>query len=211
MCYSAQVSLITAGYLALAGIWSLRNNRLKGAHFFAAIPLIFAAQQAIEGLLWLAQAHHLPFVQAYGPYAYLFFAFLFWPIYVPFSIYMLEPLTKHNLLLRSCIIIGILTACVLFGYILCFGAQAEALSGHIHYIIHIPYIVRVICTLLYLSVTVLPFFCTSVAYMPLLGFTLLASYIIAYFFYYTHIVSLWCFFAALLSGCVCIICKRVGH
>lgn len=208
MCYSAQASLITAGYLLAAGAWCLAHNKIKHAYLFACMPILFAAQQLAEAAIWLSD-YAGPFAN-YMPYVYLFFAFFMWPIYIPLSIYCMEPMEsvkKH--LLRLCGV-GAGVSAALYAYVINYGATAEPLACHIYYSMHIPETVRIILTLLYLSVTVIPFILSTIPGMPLFGALLLGSYMLSYYFYYTHILSVWCFFAALLSGCVCIIINSVN-
>lgn len=205
MCFSAQTSLITAGYLLLIGIWNLKKNKLESLRLFASMPLVFAVQQLAEGLLWLSATHAMPRVSMYTPYVYLFFAFFVWPIFIPASIFLIEPNPHIKPHLKRLAALGSVVACILYAYALRFGASAQPLACHIYYNLSIPDAVRIILTLLYLCVTVIPFVISSVPFMPLFGLLLLSSYFIAYYFYYTHILSVWCFFAALLSAFVCVV------
>lgn len=210
MCYSAQASLVTAGYLLLAGIWSLKKNKLPGLRLFASMPILFAAQQSAEGLLWLGATHAMPLVTTYAPYAYLFFAFFVWPIFIPVSIYFMEPNPKIKPHLLRLAALGAVVSCVLYAYVLRFGATAQPLACHIYYNLNIPDTVRIILTLLYLSVTVIPFLISTIRFMPFFGLLLLGSYFTAYYFYYMHILSVWCFFAALLSAFVCVVVAELN-
>jgi len=51
----------------------------------------------------------------------------------------------------------------------------------------------------YLTATLPPLFVSSVRRMPLLGSVMMLSYAGAIFFYKEHLISVWCFFAALAS------------
>src|SRR5690348_1383449 len=84
MCFSATGSFAIAGVLAGLGAASMVRNSSKAQRMFAAIPFIFAAQQATEGIVWLtihdgqhASLHRL----AVG--AFLGFALIVWPIWLP--------------------------------------------------------------------------------------------------------------------------------
>ena len=210
MCYSAQASLVTAGYLLLAGLWSLKKNKRPGLRLFAAMPILFAAQQLAESVLWLNASYPMPFASIYAPYVYLFFAFFVWPIFIPMSILLAEPNPRIKPHLKRLAILGAVVSCILYAYVVRFGATAQPLACHIYYSLGIPETVRIILTLLYLCVTVIPFVISTLPFMPLFGLLLLSSYFFAYYFYYTHILSVWCFFAALLSAFVCVIVDELN-
>ena len=53
MCFSATGSFALSGVLAGIGTVSVARNASKQTAMFASIPLIFAAQQAAEGIVWL--------------------------------------------------------------------------------------------------------------------------------------------------------------
>lgn len=210
MCYSAQASFLVSGYLLLAGMWSLKKNTLPGLRLFASTPLVFAAQQLTEGLLWLSATHAMPLITTYAPFAYLFFAFFVWPIFIPLSIYLMEPNPKIKPHLKKLLLLGTVVSSILYAYVLRFGTTAQPLACHMYYNLSIPETVRIILTLLYLCATVIPFILSTIPLMPLFGLLLLGSYFTAYYFYYMHILSVWCFFAALLSAFVCVIVAELN-
>lgn len=90
MCFSPQASFAASALLGSFGalgvfrvIWEDDPNRLP----LAITPLLFALQQAIEGLVWLrsglttevfASADAAP-----ASVAYLFFAYCLWPVWMP--------------------------------------------------------------------------------------------------------------------------------
>src|SRR5262249_22728319 len=53
MCFSAAASFSAAGLLGLTGIATLAQVRNRAELPLAFTPLLFAAQQAVEGALWL--------------------------------------------------------------------------------------------------------------------------------------------------------------
>src|SRR3954463_13957598 len=86
MCFSAPASFASAAVLPAAGIVSLRTARTPAQLPFAAIPLLFAVQQAAEGVFWLT----LP--EGGSPlagYTFLVFAQVLWPTWVPLAILLL--------------------------------------------------------------------------------------------------------------------------
>ena len=202
MCFSANASLFTSGYLAIMGVLCLKKNKLKQATLFAAIPLLFAVQQASEGLLWLSFTYNWPQMQQLMPYIFLFFAFFLWPIWIPLSVMLLEPHTSRRKHLMVLALIGVLISLYLYGHVLLHGVLAQALDCHIYYNVAVPEEGTIWSMIAYLLVTTVPFFISSLPVMWLFGLFLLLSYWFTYIFYYTYLISLWCFFAAVLSGFV---------
>lgn len=86
MCFSATASFLTAAALLPIGLETLRLARQRSPRLLplAATPLLFAAQQAVEGWLWLGQRGMAP-VAVVMPAAitYLGFAFALWPVWLP--------------------------------------------------------------------------------------------------------------------------------
>jgi len=77
--------------LSTIGVISLKQVKTASQIPFASIPLIFAAQQFTEGVLWLALPSSTNLIlQTITTYIFLFFAQVLWPIWVPFSILKLE-------------------------------------------------------------------------------------------------------------------------
>src|SRR5262249_3687551 len=73
MCFSAAASFSAAGLLGLAGIGTLAQVRKRIELPLAVTPLLFAAQQAIEGVLWLTvnqgRAHSLTLANLFAAIA----------------------------------------------------------------------------------------------------------------------------------------------
>ena len=53
MCFSATASFLAAGVTGAIEVVAIARTRRASEAPLAAAPLIFAAQQGIEGLLWL--------------------------------------------------------------------------------------------------------------------------------------------------------------
>ena len=81
MCFSASASFIASGGLAALGGVSFVSAKKKDK-VLAVIPIMFSIQQFCEGIQWL----YLNSGSSSPVFGYLFllFAFILWPIYVPF-------------------------------------------------------------------------------------------------------------------------------
>lgn len=82
MCFSAPASFATAVVTGVIGIVAISRTTQRRELPLALVPLIFAIQQGIEGVLWLTLPEDTPAVSFGGLVnAYLFFAQVFWPVF----------------------------------------------------------------------------------------------------------------------------------
>lgn len=92
MCFSSTASFATAGLTGVIGLLCLRRVKRRRELLLAAVPLIFALQQAIEGALWLI----LPTMPrdrlaAALTLAFLLLAQVLWPVWAPLAAGVVEP------------------------------------------------------------------------------------------------------------------------
>jgi hypothetical protein len=99
MCFSATASFVAGLSLSAVGIVALRKATRRTEVPFALIPLLFEVQQIIEGMLWLSFRLDAALLRELMTYAFSVIAQSLWPIYVPFSVGLLEPiLWRRNVL-----------------------------------------------------------------------------------------------------------------
>ena len=201
MCFSAGASFGASAVVAVAGVISTRRIKHSEQIMFAAIPLIFAAQQLIEGLVWLTftEPEYHPW-QRIPVNLYLILAQVIWPVWVPLSILKIEGDPKHRYRLRilsyCSFILAPLQAYRLFAY----PSTVEVTTHHIHYGLDfsIPYF-GLILNLVYFITTIVPPFLSSRKPVIVLGVLNLASFVLTVLFFEGNVISVWCFFAALIS------------
>ena len=84
----------------------------------------------------------------------------------------------------------------------CPFSSTPSLNQHLHYRFTFPPVPKGLIgafTVLYIMATIITPFISSIKKMKWLGFVFLASYLFAVIFYNGFVISVWCFFAALLS------------
>jgi hypothetical protein len=215
MCFSATASFGASAVLGTVGIISLTKAETKPQRAFAAIPMLFAVQQLTEGLLWLSLKNaDMASWQSLLTYIFLVFAMAVWPFWIPFSTWLLEKESKRKKQIKIFVWIGAVVAIgvsiILFSYPVqvvtpfCFNCPGSSLTprDHLHYEFAIPAIVKnmiVAFSVLYIAATIVTPFFSSIKKMKWLGVVFLASYLFAIGFYRGFVISVWCFFAALLS------------
>ena len=162
----------------------------------ALIPLLFALHQTLEGIVWLSMDHKIPFIP-YGDAAktlFLTIAFVVWPIWIPLSLYLAEKEKIRSSLLLLLVASGTLLAA--------FNAY-KGLTQHVDVIIlgkSLRYVGELPDeTFFYLPVIVLPSFISSLRLVWLFGLCIAVTALGADYIYEKMFVSVWCFFAAIVS------------
>jgi hypothetical protein len=204
MCFSATASFVTAGITGAVGIVALSRVNEPRELPLATTPILFALQQSIEGLLWLT----LPFAPDGSTSTgltllFLLFAEVFWPVYAPIAVGLIEPNGRRRQLMLLCLAVGAGVGAYLLWSIVTRPHGAVILDGHIVYVTKHEYSDAV--ALCYLTATSLPLILSSQRTVATLGAIVLMGSAVAYVFYWEASVSVWCFFAA--AGSVVIL----GH
>ena len=106
MCFSATASFSAAGILTLAGAATLAKAHHVREQPLAAVPLIFALQQATEGLLWrtVPAGHQAGRSLATG---FAILALIVWPIFTPLAIAMAETVRRRRRLILAMTVPGL--------------------------------------------------------------------------------------------------------
>jgi len=205
MCFSVQASFTTAAVLAVLGSYTLSKARTPGMRLFAINPLFFALQQALEGIVWvtLNAGDTVSLLHSIGVYGFLFFAGMFWPVYIPGSLYVLEENPTRKKILATMLIPGCLLAGASLISFISFPVTAHAIHHHIRYDIasaaFYTSLAQIIGWGMYVLVTSGAMFISSIPYMWLVGCVVTCGFVVAHIFYYMIFGSVWCFFAAITS------------
>ena len=208
MCFSATASFVTVATTSIVAVACLSKVRRRNELPLASLPLIFAAQQAIEGCLWL----QLP-VDPAGPTSsiltllFLLYAKVFWPAFAPVVAFLIEPEPRRRQLMTICIAIGAAVAAYCLWSIVTYPHEAIIRAGHIVYSGEpTP---PVVIGILYLVATSITPLLSSHRAVVLLGVIVLAGSLFAYFMYWQAFASVWCFFAAAGSVVILVHFERV--
>lgn len=200
MCFSASASFLVGTSLLAVGAATLNQTVRRSELPFAAIPLLFGVQQIVEGGIWLGLGFELPVPTQLLTQVYALFSHVLWPIYVPMAILLLEPEPARRRINLVFIWAGAAAALYLLHVLIRFPLRAALVGGHIQY--QSPHDYALIVMAAYLAATCLSLLFSNHRTVEALGFVVLLSCIAAYVFYALWFISVWCFFAALLSGMV---------
>lgn len=200
MCFSASASFGAGAVLTVVGIATIKKTQHPSQLLFAAIPLIFGLQQLAEGFLWVTLPDpDYANTQKVFTYIFLFVAQVFWPIWVPISILLLEKNSARKRIQKVFVVAGLLVGIYLGYCLLLFHVEAKIIEHHIAYLQDYPTSLKSSGIVLYAMATIAPSFFSHIKRMWMLGTTILISYIVTAIFYDHYVLSVWCFFSSIIS------------
>lgn len=197
MCFSAEASFSAAGILGLCGgflVKKFKNDKSK--IFLALIPCFFAIQQLSEGVLWEAFNHN-----QYGStwshiaqYVFMFFAYLFWPVWIPLAYLLSERVEWRKRAMIVCLVLGMLFYCYI-GYLF---FTSPSVIAHVrgHSIVYASG--SDFAKMCYLAVVSIPILLSSIPKMWLVGLATVVSFFLADYLYTNAYASTWCFVSAII-------------
>lgn len=200
MCYSAGASFTAGVIISAVGVVAVTSVDKPSQRLFAVIPLIFGIQQFAEGFLWLTlQSGDYETVKSICSYVFLITAQVIWPVIIPMSVLLMEEESKRRKVIRILLGTGIALSLYYGFYLLTSDVTSEILNCQILYKIDSPKNLVRPTFMIYLAVTVVPLFVSSVKRMYVMAILIIISLAIAIYFYKVHLTSVWCFFAAVIS------------
>ncbi len=196
MCFSATASFIAGTALTGLGVATLRATRRMVAIPFAAIPLLFGIQQIVEGVLWLSFSYDAPQLNVAMTYLFSIFSHVLWPMFVPFSIGLLESALWRRRVIWGFQAVGLFVGLYLLYMIVEYPVTA-VMATNVVYVS--PHFYKIPVMLLYVAATCVSCFFSSVATVRLFGVLALFLFVLANWIFSVALFSVWCFFAAVLS------------
>jgi hypothetical protein len=198
MCFSPEASFAASGVLAASSIAISRIPKEKASVPLSLFPAIFAAHQFTEGILWLNHDGVLPDTYKLGAlYAYVFIAFVLWPVFVPFSAYLIETDRRRRFIILLCQAAGLWAGLSLLLSFFRHPVEVSVDCCSLSYHVNAPYLLIVP----YLAAVAIPFLASSRKSLVLFGVGITVSCAVAAVSSAaTHFPSVWCFFAAILSA-----------
>ncbi len=200
MCFSTTASFASGVILTVIGVASIKKVQNSKQILFACIPFIFAIQQFSEGFVWLSLLNSASqFWQQFATYSFLLFALVIWPAWVPISMFLIEKRPKRRIILGIFSGLGLLFSILSVIYLCVYKSEAQITSYHIHYELQIPIGAKMLIGIFYLIPTVISNFISSTKGVALMGVFVLLSYLVSRLFFDDYVISVWCFFSALIS------------
>ena len=216
MCFSSGASLAVGGLLIACSAITIplawRNN-IKLVPF-AAYPLFFGIQQIAEGCLWLDLEGYEYSNGLQAAMVFLFFAYWFWPAWVPLSAAIAEPDQFRKRVFAVFTLFGTAGGAVLYLPILFDPAlpQIEIVRHSIQY--SNPQMLndetfRLAARVTYAVIVCAPLMLSSHPQVRVYGLLILISVVVSFSFASYAFTSIWCFLAAGLSVYMIIVLRSL--
>jgi hypothetical protein len=202
MCFSATGSFGAAPVLAGIGAVSMAKDKLPSHRLLALVPLLFAAQQVAEGVVWVTFDHpSWGWLRLLSVAIFLAFALVVWPTWVPLALWAAETNPRRRKVLSVLAWVGAGVS-VYAGIHLTRGQPTAHVTGHsiaYSYAETGPALVLALYLPTYVIPAVVPFFVSTMRKAKIMGGALTASLLLTFIIERQALTSVWCFFAATLS------------
>ena len=206
MCFSATASAAAAATLIPIGAYciNIARKNMPGWLMLSAYPMAFGLHQAIECAVWLGINSNNQSLVDMASLGYVFFSHFFWLFWVPFSVYYMEMEGTRKRFLGILTILGFLYGLSLFiPLILREGwLVVEVVQNSLLYkttIICGGIVDRQVVRGIYALQVFLALILSTNHKVRLFGVMIMISVIGTFAFFKYAFVSVWCFFAAILS------------
>jgi hypothetical protein len=199
LCFSPEASFGSSLILAGFGVATLRKALRfdRSMLIVATFPLIFAAHQFLEGMVWITV--DAPQQGAIFRYLYLIIAFLFWPTLMPLGVLVPEPNSFRRKICTAFLACGIgLTLSLAYQLFASKGIDVSVVGHSLCYrpVIEDP---PLYLEFLYPAILVVPGLVSSNKALKLYAALAFVAWAITYFFQHEVYFSTWCMAGALLS------------
>jgi Family of unknown function (DUF6629) len=203
MCFSPAASFAGGVIISAIGVATVKKIHKPSQILFACIPLFFGFQQFAEGVVWLTlpmQQHEI--IQKIAVLIFLITALVIWPVMIPLAVMLMEKSAKKRKILLNFLLAG----GILSGYyaycLFSFSVSPRVEGFHIKYYTSFPESLAMGATIIYLIATIIPLFISSIKSTHWLGILMTLSCMLTIVFFKQYLTSVWCFFAALISGMI---------
>jgi hypothetical protein len=130
---------------------------------------------------------------------FMVFATVVWPILVPLVAWLLEGKGIKRNILAGFLAIGSAIGIYFLWCLIAYQVTPLILGQHIRYELHFPGYNKDLMTAAYVAVTIIPTLISRIRPLRWFGALLLLSLCFTAYCYKGYLISVWCFFAAILS------------
>ena len=211
MCFAPEADALFGGIVVVVGIDALRHVRRPEQIVLASLPLLFGLHQVTEAFVWWGlQGHLAESVENVAVWVYLVFAFTVLPVLIPLAAGLIERVAARRWVTCGFGVLGIAVAIALT-VAMSRGPIHAMIEGH-----HVAYRVDAVAhggqlTALYVVATCGALLASSYRDIARLGVLNLIAIPALMWLTLSGLVSLWCFWAAIVSVTIAIHLRRVGR
>jgi hypothetical protein len=208
VCFSPEADAVVGVIVTAVGVDALRHVRAKREILLGSLPLLFGVHQLTEAFVWWGLdgrvAHD---IQTLAMWAYLLFAFALLPVLVPLAVGLVERKLGRRRIIAACGALGAAVAVGLTVPMFRGSVMATIESRHIEY--HVEALARGgQLTALYVIATCGALLASSYRDLEALGAVNLIAVPLLVGLTVSGFVSLWCFWAAIVSVVIALHFRR---
>jgi len=198
MCFSATANFVGSGVLGAVGVVTLTKVKHRRELLFAALPMLFAVHQFMEGFVWLGLDGILsPAVAHDMGAAFMLYAQGLLPFLLPLSVLLFEPNAKSRSRMLPFLVLGGATTLYILWALTAFPLQLYVRGNSIVYINQATNNTTV--AVLYVIATCGSLFFSKIKMMVIFGAANLAILLVVMEVKRYAFTSLWCAYAAVAS------------
>src|SRR5271155_750747 len=198
MCFSATANFVGSAALGAVGVVTLTKVKHRRELLFAALPVLFAIHQFIEGFVWLGLDGILsPTVAHDMGAAFMLYAQGLLPFLLPLSVLLFEPGVKDRKRMLPFLVLGGATTLYILWALTTFPLQLYIRGNSIVYINQATNNTAV--AVLYVIATCGSLFFSKIRMMVIFGVANLAIILVVMAVKRYAFTSLWCAYAAIAS------------
>jgi hypothetical protein len=198
MCFSAEANFVGSGALGAIGVVTLTRVKHRRELLFAALPLLFAIHQFIEGFVWLGLDGVLsPTVAHNMGAAFMLYAQGLLPFLLPLSVLLFEPDGHSRRRMIPFLALGAATTLYILWALTAYPLQLYIRGNSIVYINQATN--NMVVAVLYVIATCGSLFFSKVRAMVMFGAANLVILLAVMEFKRYAFTSLWCAYAAVAS------------
>ena len=198
MCFSATANFVGSAVLGAVGVGTFTKVKHRRELLFAALPMLFAIHQFIEGFVWLGLDGILsPAVTHNMAAAFMLYAQGLLPYLLPLSVLLFEPDRKSRRRMLPFLVLGGATTLYILWALTAFPTEVYIRGNSIVYINQATNNLTV--AVLYVIATCGSLFFSKIKMMVLFGTANLAILLAVMEFKRYAFTSLWCAYAAVAS------------
>ena len=198
MCFSATANFVGSAALGAVGVVTLTRVKHRREVLFAALPLLFAIHQFIEGFVWLGLDGDLsPAVAHDMGAAFMLYAQGLLPFLLPLSVLLFEPTAKSRNRMLPFLVLGGATSLYILWALTAYPLQLYVRGNSIVYINQATNNTAV--AVLYVIATCGSLFFSKIRPMIIFGAANLIILLIVMEVKRYAFTSLWCAYAAIAS------------
>ena len=198
MCFSATANFVGSGVLGAAGVVTLTKVKHRRELLFAALPMLFAVHQFMEGFVWLGLDGILsPAVAHDMGAAFMLYAQGLLPFLLPLSVLLFEPNAKSRSRMLPFLVLGGATTLYILWALTAFPLQLYVRGNSIVYMNQATNNTAV--AVLYVIATCGSLFCSKIKMMVIFGAANLTILLVVMEVKRYAFTSLWCAYAAVAS------------